>query len=169
VPTGVAEHVVQQPAGAIDHRRLSNEAGRGRHEPEHGQDAFDAIERSELRLEDRERVERAPTGRFGALLDGDLRAEDPGVDELAVVVAGELPRRAGPTAVDHHRIERLVGRKGTGQDEPELREALPDGWVHRSQPIAVMPPSTVITAPFTYDASTAVKAPIMCAISSGVP
>ena len=46
---GVAEHLAQEPTGAVDHRGLLHEARRRRHEPEHGEHPFDAIEVAQLR------------------------------------------------------------------------------------------------------------------------
>ena len=49
------------------------------------------------------------------------------MDELPVVVTGELARGAGHPAVHDHRVERIVGRVGPGQLEAELGQPLVDG------------------------------------------
>ena len=73
------------------------------------------------------RVERAPPGGLGTLLDGQVVAEAAGVHEHAGVVAGELPGGAGHAAVHDDRVERVVGRVRTGQLEAELAQPLVDG------------------------------------------
>ena len=68
VASGRAEHVGEQAARAVDDRGLLREAGRARDESEHGEHALDAIEIAELGPQHRQRVQRAPTRGFGALL-----------------------------------------------------------------------------------------------------
>ena len=120
----VAEHVVQESAGPVDHRGLLREPRRRRHEPEDGQHPFDAIEVAQLGPEHRERVQGAPAGRLRALLDVDVVAHHTGMDEHTLVVAGELARRAGTPAVDDDRVERLVGRVRPWEHDPEGVEAV---------------------------------------------
>ena len=85
-------------------------AGRARHEAEHGEHTLDPVEVAELGLQHRQRVQRAPPRGFRALLDREVVAEHARVHEHAVVVARQLARRAGPAAVHDHRVERVVGR-----------------------------------------------------------
>ena len=115
VAARVAEHLEQQRARAVDDCGLLHEARCGRHETEHGEHPFDAIERTEPGPQHRQRVQRAPARGLRALFDREIDAQHTGVHELAVVVAGQLPRRARPAAVHDHRVERIVRRIRTGQ------------------------------------------------------
>src|SRR3954471_20635964 len=63
VPPGVAEHLVQESARAVDDRGLLCEARCRRHEPEHGEDPLDPIEIAELAPQHRDGVQSAPSGR----------------------------------------------------------------------------------------------------------
>ena len=123
MPARVAEDVGEQPARAVDDRGLLREALHARDEPEHGEHAFDAIEVAELGVQHRERVQRAPARRLGALLDAEIEAERSRVDQLAVVVARQLARRARPATVDDHRVERVVRRVGPRQARARARSS----------------------------------------------
>ena len=61
--------------------------------------------------------------RFGALLDADVVAHHARMHERAVVIPGELARRAGAAAVDHDGVERIVGWIRARQRDPERVEA----------------------------------------------
>ena len=90
VPPGGAEHLRQQPTRAVDHRRLLLESLHTRDEAEHAEHAFDPIEVPELGAQHGQRVQRAPAGCLGALLDGEVEPERARVDQRAVVVAWQL-------------------------------------------------------------------------------
>ena len=78
VATGVAEHVGEQPARAVDDRGLVLESRHARDEPEHGEHPLDAVEAPELRAQHRQRVQRAPARCLGTLLDIDRTPTIPG-------------------------------------------------------------------------------------------
>ena len=88
----------------------SHEARRARDEAEHREHPLDVVEIADRGLQHAQRVQRAPARGVGAGLDGHVVAEPALVHDHAVVVARELARRAGPAAVDHHRVERIVRR-----------------------------------------------------------
>ena len=111
---GGPEDIGQQEAGAVDHGRLLGEVGGAGHEAEQRQAPFDAIQRAQLGPEDGQGVEGAPPGGVGPLFDAQVDAECAGMDELAVVVAGELAGGASDAGVDDHRVQRIVGRVGPG-------------------------------------------------------
>ncbi len=117
----------RKPAGAVDHRGLFLESRRRGHEPEQRQDAVDAIEGSELGPQHRQRVQRAPARRLRPLDRGQMLTENTGMHELAVVIARELSGCPGPPGVDHHRVEGIVRRERTGQDDPQRVEPRVDG------------------------------------------
>src|SRR5665213_4140666 len=77
VTTGVAQHVEEQLARAVDDRGLLLEAGGRSDESEHRENAGDPIERTETGSEHRERVQRAPAGRLRALVDRQVCAQYP--------------------------------------------------------------------------------------------
>lgn len=125
--TSRTEHLREEPSGAVDDRELRVEARRTRHEPEHGQHPFAAIERSQLGPQDGERIAGAPPSRLGTLLDGHVDTEDSRVHQLPVVATRELTRRADDPAVHHHRVEWLVRRLRPGQRDAESGETVVDG------------------------------------------
>jgi hypothetical protein len=122
VPAAGAEHVVEQAAGAVDHRGLLGEVRGGGDEAEHGQHPADPVERAELGPQHRQRVERAPARGLAPLLHGHVPTEDAGVHDRAVEVSGQLTRGAGGVAVHDHGVERFVREVRTGQLDPELVE-----------------------------------------------
>ena len=79
--------------------------------------------------------------------------------------------RAG-CALEEGDVQLRQVERGADQGRPDRRWLTGHGGRSTAalrQPMAVMPPSTGITAPFTYDASTAVSATMTWATSSGVP
>src|SRR5437763_8073013 len=131
---GIAEDVVEQPARSIDDGRLRDEARRGGNETEHGEHTLDAVEVAEREFQDGQRVQRAPSRGFCALLDGDTGAENTGVHELPVVMARELYRGTRATAVADDRVGRVWGLGRSRQREREGGGALAD----LPHPIAVI-------------------------------
>jgi hypothetical protein len=69
----------------------------------------------------------------------------------------------------HLRLQQVECGAGQGEPDRPVRHTAADDARRGRQPMAVMPPSTGITAPFTYDASTAVSATMTWATSSGAP
>ena len=118
-PAG-AEHVGEQPARAVDDGGLLHEPGRRRDEAQHREHPLDPVEAAQLAAQHRQRVERAPPRRLGALLHAEVEAEHARVHERALVVARQLARRAHPASVRDHRVERIVRRVRAGQREPQL-------------------------------------------------
>ncbi len=94
--------------------------------PEHGEHAGDAVEGSEIGAQHREGVQRAPARGLGAFLDRNVRAEHAGMHEVAVVIARQLPRRAGPISVHHDRVERIVRRVRPRQDQTQRLQSIVD-------------------------------------------
>ena len=97
VPTRSSEHVGEEPARAVDHRRLLCETLYTGDETEHGEHAFDPIKVSKFVVQHGERVQRAPPGSLRALLDREVEAERARVDQGALVVTRQLAEvRARP-------------------------------------------------------------------------
>ena len=121
-------------AGAVDHGRLLVEVGGAGHEPEQrsGTRSMRSSDPSSARSTDRA-LSAHHRAASRALLDDHVVAERAGVDELPVVVTGQLARGAGHPVVHDHRVERVVGRVRAGQldaevPQPGLRR---DGGLHR--------------------------------------
>ena len=115
----------RRAAGSRRRRRpaAATKPGARRDEAEHGEHALDAIELTELGVQHRQRVQRAPARRLRPLLDREVVAEHARIHEHAVVVARELTRRARPAAVHDDRVERIVRRVRPGQRQARARRA----------------------------------------------
>ena len=142
--TGIAEDIAQHVRRAIHHRGLLFESRSGGDVASHGEDAHDAIERTELRLQHCQRVQGADLRRLVALLHRDVVPQDAKAGELTID-ARQLSRRAGDAVVHHHRVERIVGRMRPVKGEAELLQTGVD-TIHR---VPEHKPFTVRAEPLT--------------------
>ncbi len=89
----------------------------------------DAVERAERLLQDGESIQRAHGGSFGTLCNGDGIAQSPEASQFPGN-AGQLPRSARHSVVDHNRIERVVRRVGAMEGQAQLGEPGADFAFH---------------------------------------
>ncbi len=115
------KHVGQQPAGPVDHRRLRVEArvDRRRSRSPASTRSMRSSDPSSARSTDSalSAHHRAASAPCSTDRSTPRRA---GVDQLALVVARQLPGRAGHPAVHDDRVERVVRRVRTRKNEVEV-------------------------------------------------
>src|SRR3954447_202898 len=84
MPAGIAEHLAEQTAGAVDDSGLPGERRCTGDEAHHLHDPADAVEVADLRPDRGDGVERTYTGEVGGLLRIDLGTDLAGGGQLTV-------------------------------------------------------------------------------------
>ncbi len=121
----LAEHLDHEVGGAVHHLRAVEEVRRAIDEAAEADDADDAVEIADRRLDLRDDVEAALRAALLAFLDRDPAAELAG--HQAVGPQRDLPRDGQQRTAAHVRHVIGDGRDGLGQDDAEFGETGGDG------------------------------------------